>query len=107
MKKDYYIYWNYIELSFLSPEKEDWYIRESFNYREKPFYITLWVNSLLNLIDYIELKQQLIYHNIINKIYEKSKVKDLDYLQKLNINGTKCWIIDNGSNICLMLPDEY
>lgn len=31
----------------------------------------------------------------------------LDYLQKLTINDTPCWCIDDGGAVTILLPEEY
>lgn len=107
MKNKYHIYWNIIELYFSSPNEEQNYIKEDFDYKSKTFVITNWVNSLLQLESNDIIKQNIIYYNIIRELNDYSKSKDLDYLQKLDINWTRCWIIDNWNDICLMLPSEY
>ena len=32
---------------------------------------------------------------------------ELDYLQKLTINDTPCWCIDDGGAVTILLPEEY
>jgi len=107
MSYKYNVYWNEIELFFTSPNEEEGDINEDFDYEKKLFTITLWVQSLINIDEEYELKSQVLYYSIIKKLRDKAEEKRLDYLQKLKINNTNCWIIDNGANICLLLPSEY
>jgi len=107
MNKEYKILWNNIELLFSSPNKSEWDINEDFNYHTKVFTVTKWVQDLFTLNNEKDVKIQLILHDIIKKLNDKSKVKRLDYLQKLKINKELCWIIDNWEDICLLLPSEY
>jgi hypothetical protein len=107
MNKKYEIFWNNIELLFLSPNKDEWNINEDFNYQTKLFTVSRWVQDLFKLDSEQEIKIQLILYDIIKKLNDKSKVKRLDYLQKLKINKELCWIIDNWEDICLLLPSEY
>jgi len=107
MNKKYEIFWNNIELLFSSPNKAEWDINEDFDYHTKIFTVTRWVQDLFKLDSEQEIRIQLILHDIIKKLNDKSKVKRLDYLQKLKINKELCWIIDNWEDICLLLPSEY
>jgi hypothetical protein len=44
---------------------------------------------------------QLIIGEVFKTFYQTAKVQKLDYLQKLSINGTEVWCIDDGgSSIC-------
>lgn len=109
MEKEYYIWFNKVKFEFNSPNIEDTQITEDFNYNKKPFVITKGVINLLVLKPNLdeELQLQITFNKIIRKIYETWKLIWLDYLQKLEINWTKCRIIDNWEDICLMLPCEY
>lgn len=109
MKLNYNIYWNNIKITITPSNIKYWLIKEDFNYHLKQFVITIWVNNLLKFKSnkYIEVKQQMIYHNLINKVYEKAKIIDLDYLQNIKINWVNCWLLDNWNDICLMLPSDY
>lgn len=110
---------NKIEFEFNSPSEDEWNISENFDITSKQFSFTVWINNLIDLSDFKELSSKFIYDlvesklkesiasNIIKTIYIKAKETRLDYLQKININWTKCWIIDNWNDICLMLPEEY
>ena len=107
MTLKYELFWNIIELYFSSPSKDEWDINEDFDFQTKLFTVTMWVQNLFKLDSEQELKTQLLLHDIIKKLNDKWKVKRLDYLQKLKINGELCWIIDNWVDICLLLPSEY
>ncbi|MDD3793286.1 MAG: hypothetical protein PHI37_00540 [Candidatus Gracilibacteria bacterium] len=110
---------NTIIFKFNNPSVDEGDISEDFDFHKKPFVCTLGVSEI---IDTKELKnytknidddflidsfKQKIIGEIISTIYERAKYIRLDYLQKLSINSTDCWIIDNGVDICLMLPSEY
>ncbi len=110
---------NTIIFEFNNPSLDEWNISENFDFHSKPFVCTIWISEIIDtsslknytkntdndfLID--SLKQKVIWE-IISTIYERAKYLKLDYLQKLSINWNKCWCIDNGVDICLMLPDEY
>lgn len=113
------IWWNNIILQFNTPNIDEWNISEDFDYKNKIFVFTNWVSDLIKT-DFLEniispilyeitienFKHKLITE-IIDIIYKEAKVRKLDYLQKLKINNTDCWIIDNWEDICLLLPSEY
>ncbi len=113
------VLWNKIIFQFNSPNIDDWDISENFDYKNKIFVFTQWVQELIKT-DFLEdillqfnhevvsenFKHKLIAE-IIDIIYKEAKVKKLDYLQKLSINSVDCWIIDNWEDICLLLPNEY
>lgn len=111
--------WNTIIFEFNVPNKDEWDISEDFDFQKKPFVTTTGTYDLIDLSEFELLSSPLIFKmvkqtlkkkviwEIIITIFEKAKNIRLDYLQKLSINGTKCWVIDNGSDICLMLPEEY
>jgi len=107
MSFKYKIFWNDIELLYLSPDIEDWDINEDFDFEKKIFTITKWIQNLIILNEEKEIKSQILFYSIIKKIRYKAKETRLDYLQKLYINNKLCWLIDNWENICLMLPSEY
>jgi len=62
---------------------------------------TVWFQELFKNTDTIPL--------VVWKILEMYATEsNLDYLQKLKINSTEVWSIDNWyDNICFMTPDEY
>lgn len=107
MSYKYKVYWNEIELFFTSPNIDEWNINENFDYEKKIFTITQWVQDLIYINKEYEIKSQILYHSIIKRLKDRAKKERLDYLQKLKINNTNCWIIDNWEDICLMLPSEY
>lgn len=103
------ILWNTIELFFNKQKKEFRSIVPTFNFPEQIFVTTPWVNDILisTTEEEIKLIQQAVFGKIILSIKEKAKTEKLDYLQKVIINSHKCWLIDDGNHICLMLPSEY
>lgn len=94
-----------------NPIKDEWNISENFDFIKKPFVFTIWVSELIKTNESDEILRDIEIKNIVKEIitfiYERAKIDTLDYLQKLSINDTKCWIIDNGCDICLLLPNEY
>jgi len=104
MNEKFSIYWNEIDIKYSSPET---WISEDFNFLKKSFFITCWVEKLLNFQDINKFQKRVIATNIINKVYEKAKIEVLDYFLKIQINWTETWLIDNWNDICLMLPEEY
>lgn len=113
------IQWNTIIFEFNNPNIDEWNISEDFDYQKKEFVSTIWVFNLIDTSEFEKISSPLIFNlvkenlkkkviwEIISTIYERAKYLKLDYLQKLSINWTSCWCIDNGNDICLMLPDEY
>ena len=102
MNEKFNIYWNEINIKYSSPEI---WISENFDYINKHFYMTKWINNIFILEN--EIQKWEIASNIINKIYERAKSEELDFLLKIEINWIETWIIDNWRDICLMLPEEY
>jgi hypothetical protein len=101
------------------PNVDESNICEDFDFHKKPFVSTIGTFDLIDLSEFEKLSSPLIFRmvreslkkkvigEIINTLYERAKSTRLDYLQKLKINGTECWVIDNGNDICLLLPEEY
>lgn len=104
MSEKFSIYWNEIDIKYSSPET---WISEDFDFLKKHFYMTLWVEKLFFLEKQNEIQKRVIATNIINKVYEKAKIEELDYFLKIEINWNETWLIDNWNDICLMLPEEY
>ncbi len=111
--------WNTIIFECNTPNIDEWNISEDFDYQKKEFVSTIWVFNLIDTSEFEKISSPLVFDlvketlkkriiwEIISSIYERAKYLKLDYLQKLSINWTSCWCIDNGNDICLMLPDEY
>lgn len=110
-KKEIVIDNNIVSFEFNNPSKEEWNISENFDFINKPFVFTIWVCEIIKTDESDETLKEINIKNIIKQIitivYEKARVDNLDYLQKLSINNEKCWIIDNWCDICLLLPNEY
>ena len=117
-KEEKTIYWNRIQFELNLPCVKEWNISENFDFITKPFVFTIGVYEIMKIDLPVNdnnsnveiLKDELIktiVKEIIINIYLKAKETKLDYLQRLSINWCKCWIIDNGSDICLLLPSEY
>ncbi|MBW7954425.1 hypothetical protein H3C61_01300 [Candidatus Gracilibacteria bacterium] len=102
MKEKFSIYGNEIDIKYSSPETG---ISEDFDFLKKHFYMTIGVQKLFIIEN--EIQKRVIATNIINKVCEKAKIEVLDYFLKIEINGNETWLIDNGNDICLMLPEEY
>ena len=83
--------------------QETGFISEDFNFHKKPAVFTCGVEELF----YDTGTAQAVCFSILSFYFQEAKKQKLDYLQKLNINGVCVWIIDNGSDICLLLPEEY
>lgn len=102
---------NIVCFEFNNPIKDEWNISENFDFINKPFVFTIWVCEIIKTNesdeDLKEIKIKDIIKEIITFVHERARIDTLDYLQKLSINDTKCWIIDNGCDICLLLPNEY
>lgn len=84
-------------------------LKEDFNFYLKPAYMTPWVQALVN-----ENNPENNYHYaqlflgyLLPIYFENAKTQPLDYLQKLTIDQTPVWLIDDGATICLLLPEEY
>jgi len=103
------ILWNTVELFFNKQKKQFRSIIPTFNFLEQIFVTTPWVNDILisETEEGLKLIQQVVFSEIIMKLKEKAKIEKLDYLQKITINSHKCWLLDDGNSICLMLPSEY
>jgi len=111
--------WNVISFQFNKPNIDEWNISENFDYKRKPFVYTIWISELIKTEFLKNLVSPLFYEitcenfknklvsEIIDIVFQKAKSEKLDYLQKLKINNTDCWIIDNWEDICLLLPSEY
>lgn len=110
-KKEIVIDNNIVSFEFNNPSKEEWNISENFDFINKPFVFTIWVCEIIKIDELDETLKEINIKNIIKQIitivYEKARVDNLDYLQRLSINNEKCWIIDNWCDICLLLPNEY
>lgn len=111
------IHGNRIQFELNLPSKDEWNISENFNYLSKPFVFTVGVYEIMKTdisnerdTESKEQKEESIkttVGEIISFIHQKAWETRLDYLQRLSINDNKCWIIDNGNDICLLLPSEY
>lgn len=101
------IIWNTsIELQFNEPVAETGYIKESFDITKRHSYATIWISQLLNTKS--EIQTQFIVGQIFQEYYRIGKIQELDYLQKLTINWTEVWLIDDwASTICLLTKSEY
>jgi len=111
--------WNTIKYEFNTPNIDEWNISENFDYESKLFTFTIWVSEIIDLSEFKQLSSDLIFdlveeslikkiiRSVIDTLYFKAKEKKLDYLQKIHINWTLCWVIDNWNDICLLLPNEY
>lgn len=53
--------------------------------------------------DYTSPVSTVIFSILRNRAAET----ELDYLQKLTINDTPCWCIDDGGAVTILLPEEY
>jgi hypothetical protein len=80
-------------------------LKEDFNYSLKPAYMTLWIQTLFSHTNALQV--QLFFGSLLRLYFETAKVQPLDYRQKLTIDQTEVWLIDNGATICLLLPEEY
>lgn len=84
-------------------------LREDFNFYQKPASMTLWVQALLNdnNSESNDYYAQFFLGYLLPIYFETAKTQSLDYLQKLTIDQTPVWLIDDGATICLLLPEEY
>ena len=100
---------NTVELFFNKQKQEFRNIVPKFDFPTQIFVTTRWVNDILiwENEESLKLIQQMVFSYVITEIKERAKEEKLDYLQKVTINWNKCWLIDDGSHICLMLPSEY
>jgi hypothetical protein len=80
-------------------------LKEDFNFYRKPAYMTPWVQALFD--ENNPHYAQLFLGHLLPLYFEMAKVHPLDYLQKLTIDQTPVWLIDDGATICLLLPEEY
>ena len=95
-----------IELQFNEPVEETGYTKESFDITKRHSYATIWISELLNSES--EIQTQFIVGQIFQEYYQMGKIQELDYLQKLTINWTEVWLIDDwASTICLLKKEEY
>ena len=94
-----------IECEMSKPIISEGGLKEDFNFYQKPAYMTTWVQALFNEKEPFYL--QLFLGYLLPVYFETAKIQPLDYLQKLTINKTTVWLIDDGVNICLLLPEEY
>lgn len=95
-----------IELQFNEPIEETGYVKESFDINKRHSYATIWISELLNTKS--EIQTQFIVGQIFQEYYRIAKIQELDYLQKLTINWTEVWLIDDwASTICLLKKEEY
>lgn len=99
------LHWNKIIFQFNSPLAETNFTAEDFDLSKKSSYVTIGIQDLLNTDNEFEINE--IYSKILTTISSKAKTVKLDYLQKVSINWTEVWCIDNGYDICLMTKEEY
>jgi hypothetical protein len=83
--------------------KETGFISEDFDFHKKPAVLTCGVQELFS----DSCIAQSVAFTIFDFYHQEAKKKKLDYLQKISINGVSVWLLDNGSDICLLLPEEY
>jgi hypothetical protein len=63
--------------------------------------VTIGISELIG--QYVQPVSTVIFSLLRNRAAES----ELDYLQKLSINGTMCWCIDDGDSVTILLPSEY
>jgi phosphoserine phosphatase len=87
-----------IIFSFNEPLEECGNVSETFDIFTKPTYATIGITELINTSS--EAMTQLIIGEVFKTFYQTAKVQKLDYLQKLSINGTEVWCIDDRKITC-------
>lgn len=90
-----------------------------FDFRTKPVKVTQWVMKLIQLSEFEMLSSPLVFglvkenlkrkviREILSIIQTKAIEQELSYTQKFSFNSTDCVVVDNGEDICLMLPEEH
>lgn len=102
-----------VEFEFNAPIAETGRISESFDHVSKGAYATAGAAEFIAEAGAGDgrLDGQFVSRFVIAKIFrtlaERAAREPLDYLQKLRVNGTEFWCVDNGDYVTLMLPEEY
>jgi hypothetical protein len=96
---------NHIIFALNPPVRETSYLCEDFNFRNKGASITSWIEEMLAIEDTTTL--QFFLANVFSYLKTKARLQELDYLQKVELNGEETWIIDDGNSICWMRREEY
>lgn len=92
-----------VKFAFNGPVDETWFLGEDFDFMKKPAYATPGSTEAIGH----STPTRLAISEIFRIFRERAKLSPLDYLQKLTLNGTETWCIDDGNSICLLLPEEY
>ena len=101
--KTFYFSDGFVTCQLAPASKETGFVSEDFDFHQKPAVLTCGVEELFS----DSCTAQAVAFSILDFYYQEAKIKKLDYLQKVSINEVSVWLIDNGSDICLLLPEEY
>jgi len=100
-----------VEFELNAPLAENGNVSEDFEYETKGGFVTQGVQEYVAEI--LESKGSdkkfapAVMATVFETIRENAQHGELDYLQKLTIEGKQVWVIDNGDYITAMFPDEY
>jgi hypothetical protein len=80
---------NAIKFSFNSPIEETGFIKETFDFQNKPSYATIGITELLQTDN--SVIASMIVGRVFRELQITSKVQNLDYLQVVNLIPNRNW----------------
>lgn len=92
-----------VKFEFNPPVSETGFLKEDFDSVTKPAYATPGIAEAIEP----SAPTRLAVTEIFRIFRERARTTPLDYLQKLSLNGTEAWCLDDGNSVCLLTPSEY